>query len=479
MLQILLAILLLSPCLCPNATAQQINQSEDIKIFLSFDLFNFTQFLAITRIEIRAINLNELNSSMPEKYVYADEIRENLTAGNFSLSDIERAYIDEISENTSAYLSKLFGNNCTLSKGWDEKSLQAEPEPPVDEPPIVYYINYTVKPWFGQNIDDELIIGILNDGAIYTINFNPLPAKYPTILNLTLPFGTAVPNFPYPTNGTIQGRHYYSWDGWRELKMSITGAFARPHKESEVNISVLIDMHTLANEAGNEYLYTSINISAEVHVLPMPRELELPENFEMPFIGADAIRLVIAKQVVNLSYIYEALNATVEAGKEKLAEMFNNRVDFKVNPIENLTWEGEVTKMDGEPPVRLSFSGNTKLDFGEYIKNYRQALALTYTYQMNLPAIEGFNITYTIVFPKNVEVVHVECTAKHEKIYVNGREGVAVQVTNASEMLKIMIRISFDIDFERLYPFLVLIAILTGIWIGVSILAWKKKRSVG
>lgn len=471
MLHLLVAILLLTP-FSPISSP---SQSEEIKIFLSFDICNFTQFFGSAKVEIRSINLHELNSSLPERYVYADEIRENLNVGNISLEDIRKAYLAEISQSVEGYISSLFGNTYSFTEGWDESSLHAKPEPPLDEPPIVYYINYTLRPWFGENVDDELIIGLLNDGAVYRVEFRPFPTKYPTIINITLPFGTLAKDFPLPTNGTINGRNYYTWEGWREVKMVISGAFSNSYSNSKVNISVLIDMHTLTNEDGKEYLYTSINLSAFIYVLPIPKELRLPENFEMHFISADGIRLVIAKNVVNLTYINEVLNSTIEIGKEKIAQLFNS-LAFELEEIENLTWEGEPTKMDCEPPIAIFLKANSKLDFGDYIKNYRQALALTYTYQLSLVGVEGFNITYTIVFPRNVEVVHVDCRAPHEKIYVNAREGVLVYIGNSSELLKVMIRISFGIDFERLYPFLVLLGILIGIWIGVSIIAWRKKR---
>ncbi|MEM3396087.1 MAG: hypothetical protein QW620_01120 [Thermoplasmata archaeon] len=482
MLQILVAVILFSSsCLQSpllHSSSVTAPTGEDIRIGLWIDMYNFTEFRIVCSMEMRAINLHELNPSLPEKYLLADDIRENLSLGLFSVAEIEKAYINEFVENLTGYLSDRFGTNYTVSKEWDKVSLKAPSAPPVEEPPLVYYINYTLKVWLGYGIDEELILGILNDGAVYHRVFTPMPTKYPSTLNLTLPRGAAIPNFPFSTNGSWNGRNYYVWNGNTEVKLGITGSAGKTYRQSNVNVSVVIDMHTLANVAGNEYLYTSINISADVHVLAIPDEVkkELPESIEMSFIGADAIRLIIAKNVVNLTYIYDTLNATLQAGKEKLAVMFNNRVDFWAQPIENLTWAGNCYAMDENPPVHLSVKGNSTLDFGEYVKNYRQSLALTYTYSLTLLAIEGFNITYTVIFPKNIEIVQVECNAPHEKHYVNGRDAVSVHITNSSEMLKILIRISFEIDFERVYPFIVLLAIFIGVWIAVSIMAYQKKR---
>ncbi|MCX8174355.1 MAG: hypothetical protein N3F63_07110 [Thermoplasmata archaeon] len=482
MLQVLFAVLLISSS-CVHSSdfhspASTPTTDAHIRLFLWLDMYNFTEFRVITSVEIRAVNLHELNSTLPEKYIYADEIRANLSLGLFSVAQIERVYLNEIVENLTGYLSDRFGTNYTVAREWNAQSLSAPAAPPSEEPPLIYYINYTQNVWIGEGIDEELLTGILNDGAVYTRVFTPLPTKYPSAVNLTLPRGAAIPGFPFPTNGTWKGRHYYVWSGDKEVNLGITGASGKSYKRSNVNVSVVIDMHTLANVGGNEYLYTSINISADVHVLAIPDELkkELPESVKMNFIGADAVRLIIAKNVVNLTYLYDTLNATLEAGKEKLLEMFNNRVDFRTQPLENLTWAGNPFEMDENPPVHLSIRGNSTLDFGEYVKNYRQGLSLTYTYSLNLLAIEGFNISYTVVFPKNIQVVQVECGAPHEKHYVNGRDAVSVMITNSSEMLRILIRISFDLDFERVYPFIVLLAIFIGIWIAVSIMAYQKKR---
>lgn len=482
MFQLLVIMLLLSPS-C--SSGQDIYPSyvtaatsEDIRLHIWFDMYNFTDFEIITSVEIRAVNLNELNPSLPQKYIYADDIRANLSLGLFSVTEIEKAYIHEVVENLTAYLSGKFGTNYTITKEWDNESLKAPPTPPAEEPPLIYYINYTQNVWLGDRIDNELILGILNDGAVYYRVFTPLPTRYPATLNLTLPAGVKISNFPYPTNGTWMGRHYYVWSGEKEVKCGITGVSGKTYTSSRVNVSVIIDMHTLANVGGSEYLYTSINISAYVHVVALPEELkkELPKGLEMDFIGADAIRLIIVKNVVNLTYLYDLLNTTIELGKEKLTTMFNNRVDFWTQPIENLTWDGNCYEMDDEPPLHLNIRGNSTLDFGEYVKNYRQSLSLTYTYSLYLQAIESFNITYTVIFPKNIEIVYVECNAPHHKHYMNGRDAVSVEITNSSEMLKILIRISFDIDFERLYPFIVLLGIFVGIWIAVSIMAYQKKR---
>ncbi|MEM3445525.1 MAG: hypothetical protein QW115_06095 [Thermoplasmata archaeon] len=482
MLQLFVALLLFSSsclqtqiCSAPAVTTMA---GEDIRIYLWIDMYNFTDFRVVGSVEIRTINLHEVNSALPEHYIHADEIRANLSQGLFSANDIERAYLNKVVENLCDYLSGIFGENFTITREWDKASLDAPQSPPADEHPLIYYINYSQKVWLGQGVDEELILGILNDGAVYTRIFKPFPVGYPTTFNLTLPRGAVILDFPFPTNGTWEGRHYYVWKGDREVELRFTGVTRRTYTQSAVNLSVVIDMHTLTNVRGNEYLYTSINISADVHVIAIPDEVkkDLPEGFEMEFIGADGIRLVIAKNVVNLTYIYEALNATVEVGKEKIAVMFNTPVEFHTGSIENITWEGNWHQMDEKPPVHISVCGNATLDFGEYVKKYRRSLSLTYTYSANLLAIAGSTITYTVIFPRNIEVMQVECEAPHEKHYVNGRDAVSVYITNTSETLKILIKINFDIDFERLYPFLVLLGIFIGIWISISIRVYQKKR---
>ncbi|MGB9635742.1 MAG: hypothetical protein ACPL1Y_00615, partial [Thermoplasmata archaeon] len=390
---------------------------------------------------------------------------------------IENAYINKVVNNLTAYFAEKFGDNCTVNRGWDNASLNYPSVPPPDEPPIVYYVNYTIEVYFGHGIDDELIVGVLNGGAIYISVFRPLPSPYSSTLNLTLPHGVIVKNFPY-TNGTWNQRHYYIWDGSKEVKLEISGEFAKKYNRSNITMDVVIDMHTLQNVKGKEYLYTSVNVSANVYVLALPDALEskFPENLKMDYLNADVIRLILSKNVVNLSFVYETINATIEYGKNRLMEMFGGKIDFRAEAIQNISWNGNPLQIDELPPISIRISGNSTLDFGEYIKNHRLSLSLTYTYNLNLPAIEDFNINYTVIFPKNIEVLRVECNAPHDKYYVQGRDAVSVHITNTTENLKIFIRISFDIDFERVYPFIVILAVFIGIWIAVSIMAYRKKR---
>jgi len=483
MLQIFFVIFLIaSPFhgICSD-TMQDVQGSTagtDIRIHCTIDMYNFTDFSIITKIEIRAVNLHEINSTLPEQYIYADQIRENISNGVINISQIERAYVRKIVDNITQYFTQKFGTNYTVSQEWDRGTLTLPPAPPVEEPPLIYYVNYTLRQDLGDGVDTELIVGLLNAGASYTQHYNSMDLKYPSAINLTLPEGVIVKGFPFPTNGTWLRRHYYTWNASSSVTLELTGAYAKKYSAPDVAISVVIDMHTLANINGNEYLYTSVNISADMRVIEVPDSLKtnFPSGFKMDFVCADAVRLIIAKNIVNLSYIYDVLNATLEYGKENLAEMFGQRIEFKTGEIVNTTWDENRFEMDSSPPISFSVTGNSTLDFGTYVKNYRQSLALTYSYSLNLLAVTGFNITYTIIFPKNIEIVSVECNAPHWQHYIKGRDAVSVNITNSSEMLRILIRISFDIDFERMYPFIVLLAILTGIWIGVSILAHRKKR---
>ncbi|MGB9635743.1 MAG: hypothetical protein ACPL1Y_00620, partial [Thermoplasmata archaeon] len=89
MLAILVTFLLLFPAHLPSAEYSAPDMyirvtGEDIRVNFLIDMYNFTNFSIVSKIEIRTINLHEINATLPDKMIDADEIRALLSDGTLT-----------------------------------------------------------------------------------------------------------------------------------------------------------------------------------------------------------------------------------------------------------------------------------------------------------------------------------------------------------------------------------------------------------
>jgi hypothetical protein len=369
---------------------------------------------------MKAVNLEEYNV-LPAfltnvNVLPSDAIRLCVQSGLLSWNSLyERTLVPLNSELISYIEDDTFNQTLDMVFSWDNDTTVDAPEPynwshMDNEPPVI-----------GMFLDDDIslvlcdisskaMFGLINAGAEVSIS------------NSDVNLGQSLDDFqkPYtgifllPTSVYLNGSNMFQWDENSSISGSFSSTSAEPYKtpliDSLTDIEVTsTDLNLLSFFTGKTELTISVYIKQvqKNSVIPVPSMLSLPSNVNISLLNADALRLCILEGVFspenvadyleNHKMLFKNLSRTIVPTLKGNAQSDNTAFE------ESLSWDGNVSTMDGKNPVEVVSYMHSSYPLTFHFSLFPPSFDIS-SQNLTFTGVPNENVTYTMIFPSGVSI---------------------------------------------------------------------------
>ncbi len=432
-----------------------------VHVNVSFDIFAFTiEDVYLEAWEIRG---------------YASVSDENGEMVETALENEIDAYLDRFIQDGFGILETT-GANVTRSISLDHNTLYGElPE----EEPIVYHIHAKIEfePEFfglpGHADIDALFTGILDKGGHFsqdlTLRCEPgHHATYQFTLYGDMIFGDGTDSLDWEIDN-LDGTETPD-----DISMEIYHPSPVNIDETDLDVSLLIDLYNIERGETGEFLEMNVNFSASIYSVAVPEMVSqsLPEQISIEYIDAQLFRILYANGLEN----------TIDEFILSVERLLNDQVN---------TWGDEVVtgeiaklnfdRLESDLPVMLYYNASVR-------KNLRQSedvaafipREFTFSEKVAIPLTGAsfMPMDITILIPEGLELMRARQSGTTLPIYTDasGRHYTTVTLEPGEEK-RLNLEIGTTVDLMDFLPFAILIIVLLVIWIGLNVYRVKPPRS--
>jgi hypothetical protein len=399
---------------------------ERIDINYNLDMDDFDKIMINdSKVVIRTIRLDHIKATLPSNFsdlelLTADGLRLFYENGIIDLAELEDELDTELNKIENRF-DDAFETDIPLELGvtWDFNSVfNITPLYYLDDSGGIKRMSHQ-RPVNGyiraakimdieiiKNASTELIKGLLNAGAKADLDLS-IKSKYDYKYNLTLPPGfELVGHVPRMVDSTT-GANTYLLSMLQTKDVIIKSQHAPAYTTSKADIDVTIDLHEVEILSFTEYMgHIKIDAAGSMNRLEMEPSSRfaraMPEKMAMKYFNSDSLRLLYTEGLLNLSEIEDETYVAIQENISKLLkEDLQMRVDFGRKRLE---FDGDYDIMDDSEPIKFKIaasgkmrvSGDRMVEMGSFI-----------TKQIKLPitGVENWNVTYTFILPKYIEVI--------------------------------------------------------------------------
>jgi hypothetical protein len=496
---------------------------EKIDINFKIELNDFDQIMVNdSKVTIRTIKLDLIKARLPSNFselelLPADGLRLFYENGIIDLADLEDELDTELNKIENRF-DDAFKTNVSMELGitWDFNTMSnITPLYYLDDSggikrmssqrPVKGYVRAANVVNIGliKNASTDLIKGLLNAGAKADLDLS-IKTKYDYKYNLTLPPGFGLVGHAPRMVDSTTGANTYILSMLQTKDVIIKSQRMPAYTTSKANIDVTIDLHEVEILSFTEYLgHIKIDAVGNMNRLEMEPTSRfaraMPEKMTMKYFNSDSLRLLYTEGLLNLSEIEDETYIAIKENITKLLkEDLQMRVDFGQ---ERLIFDGDHDIMDDSEPIRFKIaasgkmrvSGDRMVEMGGFI-----------TKQIKLPitGVENWNVTYTFILPKYIEVIGTTWVEETETDYtgpfveqtLDDRYQLTITVHGESELVSIgsddeeyidlEVEVNMDIDItlwfflDKITVPIMLFIILLALIIGLKILRRRNNKKL-
>jgi hypothetical protein len=350
--------------------------------------------------------------------VPADGVRLFINNDLLSWDDLFQKTIQPIAQQTTPILENSSLNQLLdLSFSWDAENTTNCSTPynithMDDTPPLEASFEDSDTTLHICQMPSRAFFGVINAGATATIasgdinfgsNLDGIIQPYTMVLRL-------------PTNITLDGKNVYTWN----RTAPITGAFLSdlqptpPYAEEKIETHIEIeltkmDLNILNLFTGKTELTASTKMKEndQLYVIRAPNEMILSSKINITYLNADALRLCTEENVFNSDQVTAFLSQKKEVFQQRLSEILpgitiKGVIDRKTF-TNSLTWDGDISTMDGIVPLVVSNSANEVYNVGFNLSLFPAELSIAPQHFL-LSGLANQSVTYRIIFPRGITV---------------------------------------------------------------------------
>ena len=407
---------------------------EDISIDFILDTRGVKNTILDIEVTMRSIDIDKYNilpnfvanlNSIP-----SDGIRLLIDNNFTSWNDVYQNTVNAIEKKISSKVeNSSFDQRLDLMFSWDADTSSNCPSPyditSMDNvPPIKAKLTDSEVDLRILNISSRALFGLVNAGA--TANISAEDVNFGDGLDeLGYPYNCHI---YLPTGIFLDGNNTCFWNQSSYISGIFNSNISPSYSDEKIELYVYIDLTKMDLDlpsffTGKTKLTIPINTKEDVdmYVMTLPDEFQLPEKVRLDYINSDAFRICTDEHVFSDDEINTFLNDKKRLFEEHLSTVLNG-LDIKGNIDEktfsnSLSWEGDISKMDGITPVIVSLYAHNL-----YSTNFDISL-LPPTFDISnqsfkLIGLNNMSVTYRILFPKGISI---EANDTLEKPIIRGK----------------------------------------------------------
>jgi hypothetical protein len=398
-------------------------ETEDISI--DFILNSKKEIVSFeSKIAVKNMNLNDYDF-LPDCITFKDDI-------SFVPSDAIRLFVkndlltwDEIYQKTIKNIqdkikntveTSVFNQTLTLAFSWDNTTTDGclnpfDIEKMDKNPPVTALLKDDKITILLNGISSRASFGLINTGA--KANITPNSINFGKNLdNLGYPYNITL---QMPTDITLNNENSYTWDNKLKNFSGLMLSEKSPDYEKPVINTIIeikaetTDLNLLSFFTGETELSFGLKIEKEKNykVTEIPEPFSITNDIDITYLNSDAVRLCIEENV----FKDEEVDTFLTNEKTFFEQTINNIIkglDAKGN-INNdvfqnsLQWDGNITKMDGETPVKTQIYSYTSHPVKFKMSILPPSLKIN-NQAYSFTGLENQHVTYKIIFPKGIRI---------------------------------------------------------------------------
>jgi len=396
------------------------SMNEDVTLDFILDTSSIQKNKLDVMINVHSLDVSSYNilpSSISNVGVVPSDCVRLLVDNNLlSWSSIYQKSIKPLEEKIHSTLeSSSLNQSITLYFRWDQSTTTNCSDPyntrsMDNKPPI--------KALLTDDDVDVRFMGITARGFYGLINAGAFADIKPDDLN----FGDNLPSlgYPYtcklilPEGVYLNNKKTYEWSETDNLTGSFTSDKAPTYNKEDKQVSVdlyftKMDLNIQSIIVGKKELTTPIQAreTTEIRVTKLPEALQIPENIYITHLNSDALRLCVEEHIFT--------DAQVESFLRSYTQLFENRISGLLPGVritgypdrvvfnESLKWDGDISKMDGQNPVKVASFSNTIYNMPFNLSIWPPSFSMP-EYTFTLYGLEDGSITYRITYPLGVTI---------------------------------------------------------------------------
>ena len=403
----------------PTTTALEI---EDIRLELELDITNVNNITLKTNIIAKNIDIRDYDI-LPDfitelDFVPSDGIRLFIDNMLLSWDGFYLNTIKPVEQNTiSTIENSSFNQTLEMSFSWaSETSINCSTPfnitsmdgmPPIKAELLGEDVYLSIC-----NMSSRAFFGLVNGGAMANIsaediNFgdrlDEIGRAYEVFLHL-------------PNNITLEGKNVYNWNQSAPLSGKFESDLQPKPEYSKENIDTLIEIDISKMDLNIGSFFTGkteltatsyVKEGDYIYVMFFPQEFNMSKKINLTYLNSDAFRLCIEESVFNEEAVDFYLKKKKFVFEERLYNVLN---DLKIKGVvdkdgfsESLTWDGDISNMDGVAPVVVSNYAHEIYPVAFSLSLWPPEISIS-NQSFYLEGLENQSVTYRIIFPKGISV---------------------------------------------------------------------------
>jgi hypothetical protein len=394
--------------------------SDDIFLNFEIDLREPKKTSLSTNLILNIIDIKDYHM-LPDvvnnlSYVSADGLRLFIDNGLTTWNDSYDITVKPLEYKIKTTIEQsIFNQTLDLALEWDEKTTTNITEPfdifMMDSNPPIKVILFDNKVDFKiHGISSRAVFGLINSGADITVtsneinfgdNINAIGKSYNVTLYL-------------PRNLYLNGSNVYTFDEENPISGDFESDYAISYsdqnKETIIELDVeTTDLNLVSFFTGNTEIIFGIDFKGDrnYHVTTLPNEFSLPEKIIIENLNSDVLRVCIEEGVFSDAEVDEFLNSEKDIFESLLRRILpgldvNGKI-IRDNFEDSLSWNGNISTMDGETPVIVASSAHSsypvKFDLGFLPPKFEFPKK-----SFNFTGIQNHDVTYKIIFPNGIDI---------------------------------------------------------------------------
>ncbi|MEF8848522.1 MAG: hypothetical protein V5A68_05255 [Candidatus Thermoplasmatota archaeon] len=477
-------------------------EKEEVSLHFNIDTRKTNGNIFEIQFKIKQIDIAEYDV-LPDfiskvRYVSADGIRLLVKNDLISWNEFYNKTMDEIIEYTIEKIEKSDFNqsiNPTYKLDLNTTELCEDPfeiSNMDDIPPVTAVIR-------AENVDIKIagvkaraLYGLLNSGA-----------KIDSISKKDFNFGETLNEIKYEYNTTlylpsyikIDNKSIYSWNKNKDFSEGLKSVISKEYNEEILETTIEIDIKSadlnffslITGESGLNFEISSYE-TRKYSVVKIPEELKLPENIDIDYLNADALRVCIEEKVFRDENLNEFLK-----GEKKLFENHISNILSGINlegdvnnqalrkSIDN--WDGNIENLDYETPFEVNCFSHLRHPVS-YNMSYIPPSFEVSNQIFNFTGLQNQEVTYKMYFPSGIdlEIINQSLDKAEVKSLKDGRKYIELTFSESesNKLNSVECRIKPSILFKiGLFTPCILAFVITLLLVAVIYIVRNKRKGGG
>ena len=412
-----------------NPTTKKL-ESEDIFLELELDsrtqeATSLTSNVMLSGVDIRQYDaLPSFVSNLD--YAPADGVRLLIENGFFTWDDFYQKTVKTLEEKIKSTIENSpFNQTLDLTFIWDNDTasnclIPYEISNMDDTPAIKAILEDNKVNLQLCGVSSRAFFGLINSGAKSNISRDDL--NFGEDLN-TIGYDFEIILY-LPDKLYLDNKNIFTWNEsssiFGDFKSDIAANYNDQEKDMLIEIEVKsVDLNILSFLTGKTELKFELDSreTRNYNVTTIPEEfsLSLPKKISLDYLNSDAFRLCIEEN------IFDAVSVNTFLDKEKIIfeSILRNilpGLDVSGNIKreifdESLAWDGNISNMDAETPVKVANSAHTSYPINFELSVFPPKFGITTQY-LNFSGLKNFDVTYRIIFPQGIALDAIDSLNK-------------------------------------------------------------------